>query len=205
MLPLLRIRRALSSCDEDLPSVMTATTSSARFEEVALPQLEAAYSLAHWILRDRSAAEDAVQEAVLRALTYFHTFKGINARAWLLQIVRNVAYEHIRSAHFRATRGATMVAIDSSDEHTAEPMIDAQLVDSVSPEHRLIEQNSRDQIAAAVDSLPLELRECLVLREFEELSYKEIAAITAAPIGTVMSRLWRARQMLLKLIPAEAL
>lgn len=176
---------------------MTAPTS---FEQVALPQLEAAYSLAHWILRDRSAAEDAVQEAMLRALTYFHTFKGVNARAWLLQIVRNVAYEHIRS-----NKGAKMVAIDSSDEHPVEAAVEAQLVDSVSPEHRLIEQRSRERIVAAVDSLPLELRECLVLREFEELSYREIAAITATPIGTVMSRLWRARQMLLKLIPAEAL
>ena len=177
---------------------MTATTSSARFEEVALPQLEAAYSLAHWILRDRSAAEDAVQEAMLRALTYFHTFKGVNARAWLLQIVRNVAYEHIR-----ANKGAKMVAIDSGDEHAPEPVLDPQLVDSASPEQRLVEQRSREQLVAAVDSLPLDLRECLVLREFEELSYRGIAAITATPIGTVMSRLWRARQTLLKLIPAE--
>lgn len=176
---------------------MTATTS---FEEIALPQLEAAYSLAHWILRDRSAAEDAVQEAMLRALTYFHTFKGVNARAWLLQIVRNVAYEYIR-----AHKGAKMVAIDSSDEHPADTIVDAQLIDNASPEHRLIEQRSRERLVAAVDGLPLELRECLVLREFEELSYREIATVTATPIGTVMSRLWRARQMLLKSIPAEGL
>lgn len=182
---------------------MTATTSSPHFAEVALPQLEAAYSLAHWILRDRGAAEDAVQEAMLRALTYFHTFRGTNARAWLLQIVRNVAYEHILSNNVLGTKGAKMVAIDSGDEHPPEAALDTQLVDNASPEHRLIEQRSREQLVAAVDSLPLELRECLVLREFEELSYREIAAITAAPIGTVMSRLWRARQTLLKLIPAE--
>lgn len=177
--------------------------TSPQFDEVVLTHLDAAYNLAAWLLRDRQAAEDVVQDAMLRALTYFHSYQGRNARAWVLQIVRNAAFEHLRFA-----KGANTVSIDSAPnaapEDDAAAAIHAQLIDPTDgPEIALIKARSREQIASALEKLPVELRECIVLREFEELSYKEIAQVTDAPIGTIMSRLWRARQLLLQTFLAE--
>ena len=164
-----------------------------------LVQIDDAYNLAHWLLRDRGAAEDAVQEAMLRALTYFHTFKGINARAWLLQIVRNVVYEHTN-----LSRGENTVSIDSDKDGTLSALREESLIDPADgPESTFIKQRQHDELMQALQRMPLELRECIVLRELEELSYREIADITQAPIGTVMSRLWRARQTLLRQLLAE--
>jgi RNA polymerase sigma factor (sigma-70 family) len=160
------------------------------FEAVVLPHLDAAYNLARWLVRDPTAAEDVVQEAMLRALSYFSSFRGVNARAWLLQIVRNAAY----SARER-DRSAPLVAIgqNGDDATIAE---DALVSEADDPETALINMRRDRQVQELIADLPPELREVLVLRELEELSYKEIAEITRAPIGTVMSRLYRARRFL---------
>jgi RNA polymerase sigma-70 factor, ECF subfamily len=161
------------------------------FERVVLPHLDAAYNLARWLMRDGVAAEDVLQEAMVRALTYFASFKGINPRAWLLQIVRHTAY-----GSMARNRGVETVPIEDDDATPAE---------GDDPETALLRSREGRQVRALIAALPIELRETLVLREFEELSYKEIAEATQTPIGTVMSRLWRARQLLTRAAEAEGL
>lgn len=164
--------------------------NTASFEALVTSHLDAAYNLARWLARDATLAQDIVQDAMVRALTYFSTFRGDNARAWVLQIVRNVALGEIDK------RKRTTVSLDthapSSDAAT-----DMALVDSaIGPEEAVERADEERHVSECVARLPVELRECLVLREWEDLSYKEIAHITDVPIGTVMSRLWRARQLL---------
>ena len=170
---------------------MATASSEASFERVVLPHLDAAYNLARWLMRDSEAAEDVLQEAMVRALTYFASFKGINPRAWLLQIVRHTAY-----GSMALNRGVQTVPIADDDATPAE---------GDDPEAALLRSRECRQVRALVAALPVELREALVLREFEECSYKEIAEATQTPIGTVMSRLWRARQMLARAAVAEGL
>ncbi len=158
----------------------------AAFARVALPHLDAAYNLARWLMRDADAAQDVVQDAMVRALTYFAGFRGDNARAWLLQIVRTTAYS--RAAR---TRGAAEVPLPGEDE----PALPDP---GAGPEAELARREDADTLARALAALPAELRECLVLRELEEMSYRDIARVTGVPAGTVMSRLWRARQALLR-------
>jgi RNA polymerase sigma-70 factor, ECF subfamily len=158
------------------------------FAAVALPHLDAAFNLARWLTGSRADAEDVVQEAMVRALTYFPSYRGGSGRAWILQIVRNTAYGALK-----ARRGERHV------EHTS--IDDAGEIDSIpdrapDPEKALMLSADLSRVDALIERLPLELRETLILRELEELSYREIAQITAAPIGTVMSRLWRARRLL---------
>jgi RNA polymerase sigma factor (sigma-70 family) len=157
---------------------------------VVLPHLDAAYNLARWLMRDGEAAEDVLQEAMVRALTYFASFKGINPRAWLLQIVRNTAY-----GSMALNRGVETVPIaEESDEAIAVELVSSD----DDPETALLRTRESRQVRALVAALPVELRETLVLRELEELSYKDIAEVTRTPIGTVMSRLWRARRLLVQ-------
>jgi RNA polymerase sigma-70 factor (ECF subfamily) len=164
---------------------------------VVLPHLDAAYNLARWLMRDREAAEDVLQEAMVRALTYFASFKGVNPRAWLLQIVRNTAYGSLA-----LNRGIETVPIaGESDEAIAAELVSGD----DDPEAALLRARESRQVRDLIAALPVELRETLVLREFEECSYKEIAEATQTPIGTVMSRLWRARQLLAQSAAAEGL
>jgi RNA polymerase sigma-70 factor (ECF subfamily) len=154
---------------------------TSEFARRVLPHLDAAYNLARWLMRDPSVAEDVVQEAMLRALRFQGGLRG-DAKPWLLQIVRNAAF-----ATMAATRKHEPLPEES--EEPADPAPD--------PEAALSRRQDQRQLDRALAALPAELRECLVLRELEEMSYKEIAQITDTPIGTVMSRLWRARQLLL--------
>ena len=176
---------------------MPNASGDASFERVVLPHLDAAHNLARWLMRDREAAEDVLQEAMVRALTYFASFKGVNPRAWLLQIVRNTAY-----GSMALNRGVETVPIaDESDETTAAELVSGD----DDPETALLRTRESRRVRTLIAALPVELRETLVLREFEEFSYKEIADATQTPIGTVMSRLWRARQLLAQAAAAEGL
>ena len=159
------------------------------FERLVLPHLDAAYNLARWLVRDAVAADDVVQEAVVRALTYFASFRGENARGWFLQIVRNAAYASKRLDH-----GLRTVPLDTGDDAHATMPEPADPADD--PENALLKVRAQEGLNRLLAALPVELRETIVLRELEELSYKEIAQVTQAPIGTVMSRRWRGRQLL---------
>lgn len=153
-----------------------------RFEDCVLPHLDAAFNLARWLLRSKSDAEDAAQEALLRAYRFFGGFRAGDARAWLLQIVRNTCYTQLRK--------------NRPQEDFAELQEDAMPANTPSPEALAIASLDRERLARALEALPVHFREILVLRELEGCSYKEIAAITAHPIGTVMSALARARKQL---------
>src|SRR5262249_17329687 len=155
-----------------------------RFGQALLPHLDAAYNLARWLTRDDHDAADLVQAAYLRALKSFGGFHGANSRAWLLTIVRNAAYTwHER----KRARGPA----SSFDEE-----IHGVGADVMDPEKQLLREDQKQSVRRAVEELPLDLREVVVLRELEGLSYKEIAAVANIPLGTVMSRLARARERL---------
>jgi len=151
-----------------------------RFEAQALPHMDAAYSLARWLSRSPADADDIVQDAMLRAFRGFDGFQGGDAKAWLLTIVRN-CWRSAGSATRR--RGHTPI----EDENLA--------AEGASPEEAAIEASARRRLDAMIAQLPEEFREVLILREMEDMSYREIAEITGTPIGTVMSRLARARAL----------
>ena len=157
------------------------------FARAALPHLDAAYTLARWLVRDPAAAEDVVQDAMVRAMTYFASFRGENPRAWLLQIVRNTAYTRLQRG-----RAAQEDALDPEGlhQHLADPGADPEVAAARAEEGSLLQR--------ALAALPVELREAVVLRELEEMSYRDIARVTEVPVGTVMSRLFRARQALMR-------
>ena len=162
-----------------------------RFEAVVLPHLDAAYGLARYMVRDDADAEDVVQEAFLRALRYFGGYRGEAAgqgRAWLLAIVRNMAHTWM---HRRRADNTTEFdeAVHGTEE--AERTAGAGGTDA-----EAMRADVRETLSEALERLPAELREVIVLREMEGLSYKEIAGVADVPIGTVMSRLSRARKRL---------
>jgi RNA polymerase sigma-70 factor (ECF subfamily) len=162
-----------------------------RFEQRVLPHLQAAYGLARWLTRAEQDAEDVLQEAMLRAYRYYDGREDGNVHAWLLAIVRNTFYTlHKQAATAR-------------QEQFDETIHDA--ADSApSPEAKLLQEADARQLRAAIERLPVEYREVLVLREFEECSYKDIAEITGMKMGTVMSRLARARDRLARYLGADA-
>ena len=157
-------------------------------EEALLLHLDAAYNLARWLTRDARDAEDVVQEAYLRALKHFNTFKGGDARPWLLKIVRNTYYTSIQRN--RITEAST--PFDEQEE--------THISDTPSPEMVLLKETDKQLVRRALRKLPTEFLEVIVLREFEELSYKQIADTVQVPVGTVMSRLARARGRLAQII-----
>lgn len=171
-----------------------AVPDAGRFEQAVLPHLDSAHNLARWLVRDASLAEDVVQDAVLRALGYFASYRGGDARAWLLRIVRNAAYTAL-AARRRGREASLDGGMPGPDGDPPALQVPDPADD---PEAALAHREDLRQLDQALQALPVELRECLVLRELEGLSYKEVAHVTGAPIGTVMSRLWRARQALIR-------
>jgi len=169
-----------------------------RFEAVILPHLDAAYNLARWLTRHDQNAEDVVQEASVRAYQYFDRFQGDGGRAWLLRIVRNTCYTWLKKN--RPHQSA--VSLDDASLEVASN-IGAPDVQALADVHR-------ELVEGALTELAPDLREVIVLREMEQLSYKEIAVVAEVPLGTVMSRLARARQQLYQLLqrrmagPAES-
>jgi RNA polymerase sigma-70 factor (ECF subfamily) len=158
-----------------------------RFETLVLPHLDAAYNLARWLLRDASAADDAVQEASMRAFRYIESLRGDDARAWLLGIVRNTCFTVLE----RQRNGPDLVEFDDAEFEAA---LGAAEQSSSDPAALLERRDTRALVDAAIRALSPVLREVIVLREFEDLEYAQIAKIIAVPIGTVMSRLSRARE-----------
>ena len=169
------------------------TPALASYEQIVLPHLDAAYNLARWLVRDPSMAEDVVQDSAVRALAYFSSYRGGDGRAWLLRIVRNTAYGLLATRKRDSTISLDDAGAGDDGENPALQVPDP----AANPEMHLARQEDLGRLDQALAALPLELRECLVLRELEELSYKEVAQVTGVPIGTVMSRLWRARRALL--------
>ena len=161
---------------------MLGKTKRINFEEATLPHLDAAYNLARWLTRNDADAEDVVQEAYLRAFKSFDGFRGGDSRAWMLRIVRNTAYTWLQ-------QNRTRELATEFDE-------DIHRVESDNPEMMLIESVDKELLKKTLEELPAEFREIVILRELEGLSYKEIAAIADIPMGTVMSRLARARKQL---------
>jgi RNA polymerase sigma-70 factor (ECF subfamily) len=162
------------------------------FEQQALPHLDAAYSLAFWLMRDRADAEDVVQDAYIRALRGFDGFRGEAMRPWLLAIVRNVAWRAL-AVRRRFTNNVIPIEAAYARPDQDEPGVMDIPSGEPSAETRLIEAGDRALLTRALDALTPLFREVLVLREIEEMSYAEIATVLGVPQGTVMSRLSRAR------------
>jgi RNA polymerase sigma-70 factor (ECF subfamily) len=156
------------------------------FEDVVLPHLDAAFNYARWLTKNEADAEDVVQDAYVRALRFFSSLRNEDARAWLFTIVRNTYY-----GRFSRRAGSPVMTVADEDADA-----DNRADVSLDPEAQLIQQQTVEQVRRALEGLPTDFREVLVLRELEGLSYKEIAAIVGIPLGTVMSRLARARERL---------
>lgn len=163
-----------------------------RFDDAIMPHLAAGYNLARWLTRNEQDAEDVVQEACLRAFRAFSGFRGGDGRPWLLRIVRNTAYTWLRQNRSQEP------ALSFEEELHAQPC------DDLNPEGIVLRNLDAQRLRQALEALPVEFREVMVLRELEELSYKEIAEIAGVPLGTVMSRLARARQRLVRSLGEQA-
>jgi len=181
---------ATRSTRDGLASAASLPTAGQTFEDVVLPHLDAAYRLARWLMRDDPDAEDAVQEASLRAFRYFRTFVGGNGRAWFLRIVRNTCV---------GWRGHSLQAstdpFDEEQHSKTQPVLDPETLALRADGVRLLER--------AMSNLPNRFRELLVLRELEGLSYRELGEVIGIPTGTVMSGLSRARQALARALSNE--
>ncbi len=173
--------------EEDHARQMESTS----FEEATLPHLDAAHNLARWLLRNEQDAQDVVQEAYLRAFKSFAGFHGGNGRAWLLTIVRNTSYTLMKK-----NRAVDLTTTFDEERHATD-------YESANPAALLEQMEDAELVKEAMDELPAEFREILVLRHLEGLSYKEIAGIAQIPPGTVMSRLARARAKLKECLAAR--
>ena len=181
---------------------MNGGDSTARFERIVQPHLGDAYALARWITGNSADADDVVQEACLRAFRSIGGYAGGNTRAWILTIVRNTAYTWLAR-----NRNAVVTAVD--DLVATENVNAAQAVTSAggrydaNPEAELIARADAARLEEVITALPPRFRDTLVLRDIQGLDYREIAAVTEVPVGTVMSRLARARQRLIEAIAAD--
>lgn len=162
------------------------------FEQATLPHLDAAYNLARWLTRNEHAAEDVVQEAYFRAARYFSSFRGGDAKPWLLGIVRRTSFDWL------AERLSHPAVLFEEEQYQSDD-------ESTNPEFQAIRKCEQELVRAALEELPPHLRETIVLREFEGMTYQEIASVTDVSIGTVMSRLSRARTRLQQRLGAELL
>ncbi|MBI5612625.1 MAG: sigma-70 family RNA polymerase sigma factor [Gammaproteobacteria bacterium] len=172
---------------------MPNSSKRAQFERVVLPHLNAAYNLARWLTRDDHDAQDVLQESSMRAYQYLDGFHGDSAKSWLLTIVRHTCYSWLEK-----NRPAALTTVFDEQLHGAGgdgPHAD-NTVPADGPEALLQQKQERHQVQRWLEELPVEFREVVVLRELEGLSYKEIGEIAAIPIGTVMSRLSRGRNLL---------
>jgi RNA polymerase sigma-70 factor (ECF subfamily) len=167
---------------------LTLQEKVCRFEEQISPQLKSAYNLARWLTRNHEDAEDVVQEAFLRAFAAFESFRGEDPKPWLLTIVRNTCMTWMK----RGRHTAAMIGLDEQLHDPSEPSAD--------PEELLLSSCDREQVRKALEQLPSDFREAIVLRELEGLSYKEIAGAVGVPAGTVMSRLSRGRDWLRRIL-----
>jgi RNA polymerase sigma factor (sigma-70 family) len=166
---------------------MSEREANARFAEVVLPHLDDAYALARWLTGNRDDAQDVVQDGCLRAFRGIAGFTGGNARAWVLTIVRHTAYVWMRKN--RPTAILMVEDLEAVEHHQANP----GAPDAQTPETALIDKMERKRLESAIAALPAPFRETLVLRDLQGLTYREIAEVTQVPVGTVMSRLARAR------------
>jgi RNA polymerase sigma-70 factor (ECF subfamily) len=179
---------------QDTDTRRNASEDYARFTSVVMPHLDAAYNLAHWLTGNRTDAEDVVQDASLRAFRAIHKFAGGNARAWMLCIVRNTACSWLRKNRPTAVvMVEDLESVEAAYTKAADP-------DGKTPEAALIAKCDAECLREAIAALPAPFRETLVLRDIEGLDYREIAEATEVPIGTVMSRLARARGRLIATI-----
>jgi RNA polymerase sigma-70 factor (ECF subfamily) len=160
-----------------------------RFEAVVLPHLDAAYALARWLTRNDADAADVAQEACLRAFRYFESYREGDARSWLLRIVRRSAYDWIER-----NRPSELVPLD--EEADADGAVAGPSAMALDADALLQTRSDLRRLDRLIEALPPQLREAIVLRELHELDYRQIAAVTEVPIGTVMSRLHRARTAL---------
>jgi RNA polymerase sigma-70 factor (ECF subfamily) len=176
---------------------MTETSKATRFQLLVMPHLDAAFNLARWLTHDSRDAEDVVQEAYLRAYQFFDGFHGEDGRSWMLAIVRNTFYSEYRRKQDRAQDRPF-------DENAGEQQAGSNGDDSSEPEAAMQRKDEARSVNRALAGLPVEFREVLVLRELEDMSYRQIAVIVGVPMGTVMSRLSRARKLLSEqLLPLE--
>ncbi len=159
-----------------------------QFERIVVPHVDAAYNLARWLIQNEHDAQDVVQEAYLRAYRFFDAFRGGDGRAWLLAIVRNTAYTWLER-----NRGREVTTVFEEEVHSTD-------LGGADPEALALRSSDARQVRQALEEVPAEFREALVLREMEGLSYKEIAEIAKVPVGTVMSRLARGRKRLEQLL-----
>lgn len=170
---------------------MAHLDKTARFNQVALQHLDAAYNLARWLTQHPQDAEDVVQESYLKAFRHFDSFRGGDGRAWLLAIIRNTSYTRIQM-----NKKSQMDVFDEAIHHDQFNHAAETNGTHRNPEQLVFQALDRELIDAAIKTLPVEFREVIVLRELEDFSYHEIAGIVGIPVGTVMSRLARARGML---------
>jgi RNA polymerase sigma-70 factor, ECF subfamily len=163
--------------------------SKGLFEQLVIPHLPAAFNLAYWIMRSRDEAEDVVQDAYLRAYMAFPQFSGASAKPWLLAIVRNACYRALQNRR----RKDNVILFSEDLKGRDREHVESMTASEPSPEGAVIAATERAQLSAALGQLSVDHREVIVLRELEGLSYSEIAEAIEAPVGTVMSRLSRAR------------
>jgi RNA polymerase sigma factor (sigma-70 family) len=182
--------------DADQGGAVDLGDNKARFAEVVMPYLDDAYGLARWVTGNSADAEDVVQEACLRAFRGIGGFSGGNSRAWVLTIVRNAAYDWLRK-----NRSSAVVNVE--DIAAIERMADDAASADNNPEAALIARADAARLEAAIANLPAVFRETMVLRDVHGLDYREIATITGVPIGTVMSRLARARRRVIEMLGAD--